>query len=72
MIKYSDNIATNVLIDILGMDNINKKSQKLGLKATKLNRKMIKEGEQNYMSWEDIEVILKGIFYKKNRKYRYL
>ena len=47
MIKYSDNIATNVLIDILGMDNINKKSQELGLKATKLNRKMMKEGEQN-------------------------
>ena len=47
MIKYSDNIATNALIDILGMDNINKKSQELGLKATKLNRKMIKEGEQN-------------------------
>ncbi len=47
MIKYSDNIATNALIDILGMDNINKKSQELGLKATKLNRKMLEEGEQN-------------------------
>ena len=47
MIKYSDNIAINALIDILGMDNINKKSQELGLKATKLNRKMMKEGEQN-------------------------
>lgn len=65
MIKYSDNIATNVLIDILGMENINKKSQELGLKATKLNRKMMKEGEQNYMSSEDIEIIFKGIFYKK-------
>ena len=64
MIKYSDNIATNVLIDILGMDNINNRSQILGLKATELNRKMMKEGEQNYMSAEDIEIILKGILYK--------
>ena len=64
MIKYSDNIATNALIDILGMDNINNRSQILGLKATKLNRKMMKEGEQNYMSAEDIEIILKGILYK--------
>ena len=64
MIKYSDNIATNVLIDILGMDKINNRSQILGLKATKLNRKMMKEGEQNYMSAEDIEIILKGILYK--------
>ena len=38
MIKYSDNIATNVLIDILGMDNINLKAKELGLNATKLNR----------------------------------
>ena len=64
MIKYSDNIATNVLIDILGMVNINNRSQILGLKATELNRKMMKEGEQNYMSAEDIEIILKGILYK--------
>ena len=65
MIKYSDNIATNVLIDILGMDNINKKSKELGLKVTELNRKMMTEGEENYMSAEDIEVIFKGILYKK-------
>lgn len=65
MIKYSDNIATNALIDILGMDNINNKSKELGLNSTELNRKMMKEGEQNYINCEDIEVILKGILYKK-------
>ena len=65
MIIYSDNIATNVLIDILGKDNINLKSKQLGLKATVLNRKMMKEGEQNYISSEDIELMLKGILYKK-------
>ena len=65
MIIYSDNIATNVLIDILGKDNINLKSKQLGLKATVLNRKMMKEGEENYISSEDIELMLKGILYKK-------
>ena len=64
MIKYSDNIATNVLIDILGMDNINKKSKDLNLNETVLNRKMMNPGPENYMNAEDIEYILKGIFYK--------
>ena len=65
MIIYSDNIATNVLIDILGMDNINIKSKQLGLNSTVLNRKMMKEGKQNFISSEDIEFMLKGILYKK-------
>ena len=39
---HSDNIATNVLIDILGMDRINRKSKKLELKDARLNRKMMK------------------------------
>lgn len=65
MIKYSDNIATNVLIDILGMDNINQKSKDLNLKETILNRKMMTPSDkENYMSAEDIEYILKGILYK--------
>ena len=64
MIKYSDNIATNVLIDVLGMENINKKSKELGLKSTVLNRKMMKNGTENYMNTADIEIILKGILYK--------
>ena len=64
MIKHSDNIATNVLIDILGKDNINQKSKELGLKSAQLNRKMMTKGTENFISSEDIEVILKGILYK--------
>lgn len=41
MIIQSDNTATNVLIDILGMDNINSFIRSLGLENTKLRRKML-------------------------------
>ena len=36
-----------------------------GLKVIKLNGKMMTEGEENYISDEDIEITLKGILYKK-------
>ena len=63
MIMHSDNTATNVLIDILGMDKINEKSKKLGLKDAKLNRKMMYwNGTENYINSKDIEIILKGLF----------
>lgn len=63
MIMYSDNTATNVLIDKLGMDNINKKAKDLGLKKTELNRKMMEwKGIENYICSDDIEFILKGIY----------
>jgi beta-lactamase class A len=42
MITVSDNTATNILIDLVGMDNVNKTLEKLGLKNTKLQRKMIR------------------------------
>lgn len=41
MIALSDNSATNMLIDRLGMGNINKTIEELGLKAIRLQRKMI-------------------------------
>ncbi len=45
MIVYSDNTATNVLIDELGMDAINRLSASLGAPSTKVQRKMIREEE---------------------------
>ncbi len=52
MITVSDNTATNILIDLVGMENVNKTLEKLGLKNTKLQRKMIRpdasaRGEEN-------------------------
>lgn len=52
MIIYSDNTAANILIDFLGMGNVNNCIQGLGLKDTKLQRKMMdaasrKQGKEN-------------------------
>jgi len=45
MVKYSDNTATNVLIDALGMDAVNRLSASLGAEQTLLQRKMIRPEE---------------------------
>jgi beta-lactamase class A len=52
MITLSDNGATNLLIDALGMDSVNRTMASLGLKQTKLQRRMITpassmRGEEN-------------------------
>jgi len=41
MIVLSDNTATNVLIDLVGMENVNRTMASLGLTRTRLQRKMI-------------------------------
>ena len=67
MIINSDNTATNVLIDILGIDKINKRINSLGMKNTKLQRKMmdfeaIKEGKNNFTCLKDMLVIMEGLY----------
>jgi beta-lactamase class A len=52
MVVLSDNTATNILIDRLGMENINSGVQRLGLRETKLRRHMLdldaaKAGNEN-------------------------
>ena len=52
MVVLSDNTATNVLIDLLGMDRITARMQGLGLAETKLRRHMIdlaaaRRGDEN-------------------------
>ena len=41
MIKVSDNVATNILIDLVSMADVNKTLKGLGLEKTKRQRKMI-------------------------------
>ena len=70
MIILSDNTATNVLIDRLGTDNINKTIKDLGLKYTSLSRKMYdmesKElGKENYFALSDIAILLNNIHEEK-------
>ncbi|MBS4537456.1 serine hydrolase [Clostridium sp. D2Q-11] len=69
MMNLSDNTATNEIIDILGMENINDFIHKHGLKETVINRKMMdfekkKQGFDNTTSVRDIAYILKKIYYK--------
>ena len=66
MIILSDNVATNILIDILGMDSINRAVEKIGLKNTTLQRKMMdveakKRGLDNLTTAMDTAIILEKL-----------
>ena len=63
MIMYSDNVAANVLIDLMGFDNINAEAKDLGLSKTSLQRKMmdLDSGVENYITANDAASILAGI-----------
>lgn len=63
MITVSDNTATNILIDRLGMQAINKLLETLGCKNTVLQRKMLdlnaaKEGRENLSTPRDMVQLL--------------
>ena len=70
MIIVSDNTATNILIDLLGREEINKIGHELGLDKTILQRKMMdslakEKGLDNFTSSNEILKLLKMI-YEKN------
>ena len=70
MIIVSDNQATNILIDFLGMENINQLGREVDLKETFLGRKMMdiearKKGYDNYTCADDISLLLKLIYQEK-------
>ena len=63
MVTLSDNTATNVLIDRLGMENIARRMQGLGLNATKLRRHMMdlvaaRRGDENVSTPDEIARLL--------------
>lgn len=63
MLSVSDNTATNLLIDRLGMDRINASIQAMGAKETVLGRKMLdfaakQQGKDNYTSAQDVAMVL--------------
>ncbi|MEG0855757.1 MAG: serine hydrolase [Terrisporobacter sp.] len=67
MIILSDNYATNILIDKLGINNINNTIKDMGLENTVLNRKMFDDkksdlGVENYISTEDIFILLEKMY----------
>ena len=67
MIILSDNTATNLLIDLLGQESINRTITALGLTGTKLNRKLFDAeqaalGVQNHVTAADMGAQLAGLW----------
>lgn len=67
MIMHSDNTATNILIDRLGMSAINDYIQREGYGDTILQRKMmdydaIAEGRENFSSVQDLGTFFKRLY----------
>lgn len=67
MIVQSDNTATNILIDMVGMDHINRTCGDLDLPDTVLQRKMMdrnarKVGHENYTSASDMARFLSLLY----------
>ncbi|MEW6456299.1 MAG: serine hydrolase [Acidobacteriota bacterium] len=66
MIVLSDNTATNILIDRIGMDSVNRRMDSFGFKNTKLKRKMMdletaREGMENISTPLEIMELLERI-----------
>ena len=67
MVVLSDNTATNILIDRLGMDNINEGVLRLGLKETKLRRHMIdleaaRKGNENVSTPGEMLALIEKVY----------
>jgi len=67
MVAVSDNSATNVLIERVGMDNINALMDSLGLTRTRLRRKMMDlraagEGRENVSTPAEMMALLENLY----------
>ena len=67
MMIYSDNTATNIFINELGMDAINQRIQTLGLTKSRLNRVMMdtlaaRQGRENYVTTREMNALLHKIY----------
>jgi beta-lactamase class A len=66
MVVLSDNSATNILIDRLGMENINAEMVRLGLSETHLRRRMIdleaaRRGNENVSTARELALLLEKV-----------
>src|SRR6266851_5625631 len=67
MISVSDNSATNVIIDRIGMENVNALLDSLGLTHTRLRRKMMDvkaaaEGRENVATPREMVALLEALY----------
>lgn len=70
MVVLSDNTATNLLIDLVGMEAVNRRLQSLGLNQTRLRRKMMdlkaaEEGRENISTPQEMLSLLEKIWQGK-------
>jgi beta-lactamase class A len=70
MVAVSDNSATNVLIDRVGMQNVNAMLDSLGLTHTRLRRKMMdleaaKQGRENISTPREMMTLLDDLYHGK-------
>ncbi len=70
MVAVSDNAATNVLIDRVGMQHVNGMLDSLGLTHTRLRRKMMdleaaKKGNENISTPREMMTLLDAIYHDK-------
>lgn len=70
MVAVSDNSATNVLIEKVGMQNVNAMLDSLGLSQTRLRRKMMdleaaKQGRENISTPREMMQLLDAIYHGK-------
>jgi beta-lactamase class A len=67
MVAVSDNSATNVVIDRVGFDNVNRMLEQMGLHSTRLRRKMMdlnaaSEGRENVSTPREMMTLLEAIY----------
>src|SRR5262249_48729644 len=67
MISVSENSATNVIIDRIGMENVNTTLDSLGLTRTRLRRKMMDlkaaaEGRENVATPREMMLLLENLY----------
>ena len=72
MMVLSDNMATNLLITVLGMENINARAEQLGVDEIELNRMMmdfdaLAEGRDNRLTALSLARLYKHIFECRDR-----
>ena len=70
MVAVSDNSATNVLIDRVGMENVNAMLDSLALAHTRLRRKMMdlqaaKQGRENISTPQEMMTLFEAIYHGK-------
>jgi hypothetical protein len=61
MLAFSDNAATNVLLERLGFDAVNEEARRLGAEQTEVRRLLMSEGPENVTCARDLARGLAGI-----------